>query len=297
MPLTPNLLIHPEDKAALEKLKAIPMFPEAVKAFMKLYPEELWYGLNMANCIRLSSEQLPKIYNLLPPICPLLDIREPELYLSMNPIPNAFTYGDSRVFITLNSGLLELLEEDELAAVIAHECAHIFFRHTLFHSMAQMLLQFGERLSSIVKTLSVPIQLALLYWSRRSELSCDRVAAVVMGSPDPVVETMIRLAGGPKVITQAVNVEAYLQQADAYDQLLDSRWQQVLQGLAVMEKGHPFLTVRAREIRRWCQTDDYRKILRLMEDEQNQFACASCGKQVHSAWQFCIHCGAPVAAA
>jgi len=45
--------IHPEDRAALEQLESIPLFPECVKAFLKFFPERSVHGLNMAEKIRL----------------------------------------------------------------------------------------------------------------------------------------------------------------------------------------------------------------------------------------------------
>ena len=82
--------IHPEDAAALEALKKIPVLPAVIKAFMDLGVEQLQTGLNMATKVRLSPTQLPHLYHILPPICELLDIKEPDFYLEMSPIPNAY---------------------------------------------------------------------------------------------------------------------------------------------------------------------------------------------------------------
>ena len=48
-------------------------------------------------------------------------LRVPEFYLEMNPVPNAYNDGDTRLFITVTSGLIEYMETDELDAVLAHE--------------------------------------------------------------------------------------------------------------------------------------------------------------------------------
>ncbi len=100
---------------------------------MALGFEQLQYGMNMATAIRLSPTQLPKLYNHLPPICEKLGIAEPEFYLQMDPVPNAWTFGDTKIFITITSGLVELLNDEELDAVIAHECGHILCHHVLYH--------------------------------------------------------------------------------------------------------------------------------------------------------------------
>lgn len=263
MKLSPDDFTHPEDRAALEKLRAIPLFPACVKAFMKYLPERTLHGLNMAQKIRFSPRQLPKIYRHLPPACKALNIAEPEFYLELNPNPNAYTYGDKRVFVTVTSGLIDALEEDEIYAVVAHECGHIACQHVLYRTMAIFLIMAGERIFGPLSVLSIPVQVGLLYWFRRSELSADRAAAFATGGSKMVVNTMIRLAGGPKSMTSAVDVDLYMAQSKAYDKLVaESGWDQVLQGLVVATMTHPFPSVRAREITRWCDSPEFAKLLR-----------------------------------
>ena len=123
--INPSDFIHPEDAAALRTLEGIPGFPALVKKFLQIGLEQMQYGVNMASAIRLSPTQLPHLYNHLPPICQRLGIAEPEFYLQMDPMPNAWTFGDTKIYITMTSGLVELLNDEELDAVLAHECGHI----------------------------------------------------------------------------------------------------------------------------------------------------------------------------
>jgi Zn-dependent protease with chaperone function len=199
MPLngSPRDFIHPEDQAALDNLRSIPLFAECLQAFMKLVPERLLHGLNMAQKIRLGPEQLPDLYRYLPVACEALSISQPEFYLEMDPLPNAYTYGDKQPCITITSGLVEHLEEREIQTVVAHECGHIACQHTLYHTMAALLAMVGPAIFGPLAALSLPVQLGLRYWARRSELSADRAAAAVMGGAQPVVDSFIRLAGSP----------------------------------------------------------------------------------------------------
>jgi Zn-dependent protease with chaperone function len=256
---------------------------------MKLFPERLMHGLNMAQKIRLGPDQLPGIYRYLPAACGPLGIAEPEFYLEMNPRPNAYTYGDQRAFVTVTSGLIEDLN------------GHIACQHTLYHTMALMLLRFGASIFGPLAALSLPVQLALLYWYRRSELSADRAAAVIMRGSQPVVDVMIRLAGGSKSITGQIDVDLYMKQAEAYDKLMESQWDQFLLGLASAAETHPLLAVRTREIVRWCESDQFQRILSGTAKGGAQAnalrLCASCGEPLQERWRFCGHCGAAVAAA
>ena len=301
MKVNPDLFIHPSDKTALNQLEAIPAFPELVKKIMSIGMESYQYGTNMASNIRLSKNQLPDIYKHLPPICEKLGISEPELYLQMNPIPNAYTFGDTRIFITLTSGLLESMTDEELDAVIAHECGHILCRHVLYHTVANIIRSGAESLGLLGK-MAIPIQFALFYWYRMSELSCDRAAALVT-SPDIVSSTMARLAGGPKSITQNINFEEWAKQADEYEKIRQNgMWNKTLQTLAVMSNDHPFSAVRVREIRNWSQTDIYKKLKNCiqngtdMEADESQMPnyCPYCGTPITGDWFFCRNCGTKI---
>lgn len=282
--------IHPEDAAALRQLESIPGFPALVKKFMELGFEQMQYGENMASFIRLSPTQLPQIYNHLPPICEKLGIPEPEFYLEMNPAPNAYTSGDTRIFITVTSSLVEMMDDEELDSVIAHECGHILCRHVLYKTIANYILQGADYLG-ILGSLAKPIIYAMLYWSRKSELSSDRCAAIVT-SPEIVARVQARLAGGPKSITSNINLEEWARQADKYDKLKnDGVWNKALNLLITMEKTHPFSAVRVREILKWKESTQYKNLMQSLAIAASSKKCGSCGKPVSNDWAFCKYCG------
>jgi len=288
--IKPAEFIHPEDAAALRQLESIPGFPALVKKVMALGFEQLQYGMNMATAIRLSPTQLPKLYNHLPPICERLGIAEPEFYLQMDPNPNAWTFGDTKIYITITSGLVELLNDEELDAVIAHECGHILCRHVLYHSIAQYILSGADALG-ILGSLTVPIQYAILYWQRKSELSCDRCASIVT-SPEVVARSMARIAGGPKSITNNLSMVEWAKQADQYDAIKnDGLWNKALQLAVIIGQSHPFSAVRVREVLKWGQSPQYHSLTHPNLLEGPGKTCPICGKPVSSDWGFCKYCG------
>ena len=281
--------VHPEDAAALRTLESIPGFPMLVKKFLQIGLEQMQYGINMASTIRLSPTQLPCLYNHLPPICKKLGIPEPEFYLEMDPMPNAYTFGDTKVYITITSGLVELLNDEELDAVIAHECGHILCRHVLYHSLAEYILKGVDKMG-LLGNLALPFELALYYWYRKSELSCDRASAIVT-SPETVASAMARLSGGPKEITSKINLNEWVRQADAYDQIYnDGMWNKALQIYVTMARTHPFSAVRVREVLKWGATEQYRRIKTCLLSAPES-SCPSCGRSVDSNWKFCKYCG------
>ena len=71
-----------------------------------------------------------------------------------------------RFFITITSGLVDMMTEEELDAVIAHECGHILCHHVLYHSIAHYVMDGLDSLG-VLGSLGVPIQYAILYWERK----------------------------------------------------------------------------------------------------------------------------------
>lgn len=270
--------IHPEDAKALKALESIPGLRFLVKKFLELGYERMHYGINMASHIRLSPTQLPEIYKHLPPICEKLGMEIPEFYLEMNPIPNAGTYGDTRIFISVTSGLVEMMNDDELDAVLAHECGHILCRHTLYRTIATYLFNEGMKIG-ILDDIAEPLKVALFYWMRKSELSCDRVSALIT-SPKTVANVMARLSGGPKGLTAGVNFEEWAKQADKYDEIYnDGWWNKSIMIYNTMMMTHPFAAVRVREILKWCKTGQYAEIKSSLPYVDGGY-CPKCGNKL-----------------
>lgn len=289
--MNPAEFIHPEDAEALRQMESIAGFPTLLKKFLSLGLERLQYGLNLAQSIRLSPKQLPKLYAHLPPICEKLGIAVPEFYLLMSPEPNAWTYGDTRIYITVTSSLVELLDDEELDAVIAHECGHIACRHVLYHSLAYWLT-LGMDAAGVLGKVAVPLQMAIRYWERRSELSCDRAASVVT-SPDAVMRVMARLAGGPIALTKEINSEEWARQADEYEAICQGNtWDKILQYAAVMEENHPFAAVRVREILKWGCSEQYKRLKACVDENGGGSGlCPNCSTPISEDWSYCRHCG------
>jgi len=289
--MKPSDFIHPEDAAALRQMESIPGFASLVKKVLAIGIENLQYGVNMASSIRLSERQLPHIYRHLPPICQRMGIPEPEFYLQMSPSPNAWTFGDSRIYITVTSSLVEMMSDEELDAIIAHECGHILCRHVLYHTVAQWISN-GIASLGILGKLAIPAEFALLYWSRKSELSADRAASIIT-SPKVVASTMARLSGGPKSLTSQIDLREWAVQADEYDRIQNAgMWNKTLQLSVIAGLSHPFSAVRVREILKWSESPQYQMIKNgNVTIEMPDGTCPQCGSAIDKDWKFCRNCG------
>lgn len=296
--VNPRDFIHESDSKALNALKSIPGFDQFVKAFLKVYNEPTMKILNMSSKVRLSEQQCPRIYNLLVPICEKFSIPVPELYLELDRTPNAYTNGDTTIFITVTTGLLELMSDDEIQAVLAHECGHIVCHHVLYHTMGQIVLNGAASFLGLGALVNTALSTAFSYWMRCSEFSADRAAAVFCGGPDKVVDIMLRLAGGSKEVADEIDAEIFMQQAAEYAAYVgDSKWNKLLEFLALMNVTHPFLAVRAASIKAWCNGGTYGAIsmsLKGLSPTAGEGRCPKCGASVTPGWAFCRKCGNPI---
>lgn len=257
--------VHSSDKAALKALKAIPGFHQFVRAFMKIWSERQFRILNMSSNIRITDTQLSKYYEMLPPICEKLGIDVPELYLSLDVMPNSYTSGDTTPFIVMTSGLFETLPEELIPTVLAHECGHIACHHTLYRTMGNIL--FGGASSAarnFVPTglVTLPLEIAFFYWMRCSELSADRAAVICDGTSEKMSEVCMRLAGYDRDIRENASKEEFIKQAEEYRKMIkDSAWNKTLEFLILKNESHPLMTVRALECKEWGNSDQFKKIM------------------------------------
>jgi len=259
--------IHPADSRALATLRAIPGIDTAVKKLLSVTGESAIRVIFMASAVRVTPQQCPDLYAKLQVACTTLGVDMPELFVQQSPMVNAFTGGVSRPVIVLYSGLLERLTDEEVLAVVAHEVGHIHAEHVLYLTVAHLLealanvaIAAAPIANLVAQILSGTMRSALLAWSRRAELSCDRAALLVTQDADVIGRTMMKLCGG--TFASKVDYEQFLVQARDFqknydDKALDRFWADIItSGLS-----HPFPVWRTSEILKWVETEQYGRLM------------------------------------
>jgi Zn-dependent protease with chaperone function len=299
--LDPATYTHPLDKESLEALKRIPGVNTLLRSLIRHSFELATRLHHHANFVRIGPEQFASLWEKFEFAGSRLGIEElPELYVYQDPVPNAYTFGVDKNFVAVSTGCLELLEDDEILCVLAHELGHVHADHVLFKSAARV---FGSVASTIVQaTLGVgslvvyPIQIALLRWDRASELSCDRAALLVVRNPHTVLSTLMKVAGGTQKHKDELNINAFIEQADSFGKMQDEgplgRYITIFQTLF---RSHPFPIWRAKELMDWVSGGSFLEVMdgdyekRVAPPEK---ACVSCGKDIRMEATICAHCGA-----
>ena len=303
--LDPAALQHPYDRAALGALQRVPGLDIVVRKFIELFPERVAYIQNVAQTVRVSKTQCPQLYTQLREACAILDMREPELYVAQTPVPNAWTSGHNHPYIIITTGLIDLMSEDEVLAVIAHELGHIKSGHVLYKTMARgislLISIISDMTLGIGRLVGMGLEAALLEWDRKSEFSADRAGLLVVQDPQVMLTLMMKLAGGTLFQRDQMSASEFLKQADLFEEVDMNLLDRIYKLMLVTAVNHPLTIVRAREIVNWSGSSEFNEILdghymRMREDEDGSANGNGTMPSAASAWSdavliTCPHCG------
>lgn len=263
---------HPLDRQAEQALRSVPGFDLVARKFVEFLSERPQYVYQMGNSIQVGPRQYASIYQIFRDCLRDLDIYpEPNLFVAQNPMANAFALGQEAPFITLNSGLLDLLSEAELRSVIAHELGHLKCGHTTLTQMAiwarQVISGLADRTFGLSMLVSTGLLMAFYEWLRKAELSADRAALLVMDELTPVMSGMMKIAGGSSQYVNELSLAEFERQSEQFRSLDQDGLNQVYKFFIYnnLSTGifltHPFTVERIQFLREWAGSDEYRRIV------------------------------------
>lgn len=192
-----------------------------------------------ANGIRVSEKQYSQIYNLAQKYSNELKLKRiPEIYIVQNSFMNAFAVMIIRSrFVVLFSEIVDAALENnnfnEVGAILVHELGHHAAGHTKYLDIFNICCFWLPTL--------------LLYWSRRGELTCDRIALKCIEDKHAVFQALIKLAVGRKLASSTDLQELLKQQRDVHKELFVN--------LSEFFSTHPHLTTRIKLLDEFSRYD------------------------------------------
>jgi Zn-dependent protease with chaperone function len=197
-------------------------FAVVMNAFAYFFSDKI--ALWSSGAKPVSREELPRLYEVMERLAAKANLPVPKLYIVPEPAPNAFATGRSprHASVAVTQGLLQLMSDDELEGVIAHELSHVRNYDILISSiaatiagaityMARMgywasLFGYGggsrdnERgggggLSAILMLILAPIAALMLQLgiSRQREYAADETGARMVGQPYGLISALEKL--------------------------------------------------------------------------------------------------------
>ena len=172
----------------------------------------------------VSKEEYPRLHEIVERLSTNNGLPKPKVAMVNSNVPNAFATGKSpkSSLVAVTTGLLDLLDDDELEAVIGHELTHVKSRDVLvltlasvFSTVAWYLMQFGfygglqTRNRNSAGSGAIVLLVAIVTWvvsfliiraiSRYREYSADRGGAIMTGKPDKLATALLKISGKIKV--------------------------------------------------------------------------------------------------
>ena len=183
----------------------------------------------------VSREELPRLYEVMERLCGKASLPMPKLYMIPQPAPNAFATGrnPSHASVAVTAGLMELMNDDELEGVIAHELSHVRNYDILITSIAATLAgaitwiasmgrwamifggfggsrddnRGGGGLAALIMLIVAPIAALLIQLgiSRQREFSADASGVRMVGHPYGLISALEKLGAYNKRIPMDVS--------------------------------------------------------------------------------------------
>ncbi|AFZ02146.1 M48 family metallopeptidase [Calothrix sp. PCC 6303] len=259
---------HHLDLEATKTLKQIPGVDMMVRNLLGPIAEQVFYAENIASSVLVGEKQLPNLHKLLLEASKILDIEPPQLYIRQHPAPNAYTFAmrGKQPFVVLHTSLIDMLTPEEIQAVIAHELGHLKCDHSVYLTPVNLLILAAAAVPNVGMLLAQGLQSQLLEWVRCAEFTCDRAALLATQNPQVVMSVLMKLAGGSPTLAPQLNLDAFIAQARAYDDISKTELGESIKATRTAQLTHPVPVLRAREIDRWASSKEYQKLLQNSSD-------------------------------
>src|SRR5581483_4196092 len=196
-------------------------------------------AVKAARAVPVTEAEAPGLYGIVRELTARANMPMPKLYITPSMQPNAFATGRNpeHASVACTKGILQMLSEDELKGVLAHELSHVGNRDILIGSVAATIAMgitfvarmamFGAMfgggggrdrnrnpigelaLAFLAPVAAMLLQMAL---SRSREFEADRSGALLLGTGEPLARALEKIEAGAKAIPMDVNPA----QAQAY---------------------------------------------------------------------------------
>ncbi len=200
--------------------------------------------LRMTHAVPATREAYPELWNIVENLSITAGLPMPKVYVVNDPAPNAFATGrdPEHAVVAATTGLLQMLDKNELEGVMAHELSHVGNRDMLVMTVAVVLAGFLAMLAdflmrsmmygggndrqrspiflvlAIVGIILVPIaaQLIQLAISRKREFLADASGALLTRYPEGLASALEKISAYGRPMQNASHATAHLFIADPF---------------------------------------------------------------------------------
>ncbi len=216
---------------------------------LSYWQSQLHHRELMQSALPVTPAEAPRLAALVADCVTRLDAPPVQTFVARSNQRNAYTFGLTKPnVVVVYSGLLNLMDEDELRFVVGHELGHVALGHTWLNTVLGGMGGVPVSLGA-----AVILTFAFRWWNRACEYSCDRAGLIACGSLPKAISALVKLAVGD-VDTEA-ELQTALQVVEAED---DSAWNLLANTLST----HPLIAQRIAELRKFAASAEYRSLFR-----------------------------------
>jgi heat shock protein HtpX len=192
-------------------------FAVAMNFFSYFFSDKIALAMYSAQPLTEDNPAWRRVEPIVRRLCERMGLPMPKLYLIPEQSPNAFATGrdPKHSSVAFTTGILELMNDQEIEGVVAHELGHVLHRDILLSSvaatlagaitmLARMAFWFGGSrdednrgggISALVMMILAPIAAMLIQLaiSRSREYDADAASAKYVGSPYPLIQGLQHL--------------------------------------------------------------------------------------------------------
>lgn len=195
-----------------------------------------------ANSLRVTPSTAPLIYDSVSRVLTRLEIcQTPDVFIVNEDSTNAMVFAPGlhdKLVIVIHSGLIRLMEQNELDFVIAHEMGHCGFQHGNDNGVQEPHSELG-----ILRRYAI---------SRYQELSADRIGLLGVSSINIAAKVMMKLASGLSSAHLGIDASAFMQQIENPEISEYSGW--------TLHASHPSFPLRLWSLIQFCQSVEYSQL-------------------------------------
>lgn len=215
----------------------------------------------LAHATPVTPESAPQLARLVEDARLRLQAEPVQTFVVRQNTLNAYTFGITRPrVVVLYSGLLQVMDADELQFIIGHELGHVRLGHVWLNTLVGGLAGMPQPIGAFFV-----ITLAFRWWNRACEFSCDRAGMLACNNPQKAMSALAKLLA----VQAGARTPGDIQRALVAAEAESDDW---VERAGQLFATHPIIVERIRALQRYARSREYARVQAGMNGNLGQAA-------------------------
>lgn len=249
--------IHPADRVAMNTVEKIPGFDLLTKFIVENSIEVFYNIMLKGSSIKITSQNAPRIISIFQEVADNLEVSLfPDIYLERGYQFRNHIIGYKNPIVLLQTNCVDKLSDERLFFIAGRCMSGIKAGHNKFEFFSDVISNLSEMIPFGIAN---ALQLPLLQWKRKAELSRDRGGLLACQNYEEAMRTLMLYAGVPYGMEQAILIDDFVGQAVEFK---SKGGIEKLGRLTMTAFNNSAWTVeRAAELFNWYETGQYENVI------------------------------------